>query len=320
MSKYILEFEKPIKRIEDEIQALKSSSVSTGINVDDKLNELHNKLNQEYVKIYSNLTRWQKVELARHNDRPHTSDYINLITEDWMELHGDRKYADDPSIIAGIATINNKRFIIIGHEKGRGTKNKLYRNFGMAKPEGYRKALRVMKLGEKFNLPIITLIDTPGAYPGIGAEERGQSQAIADNLFNMSTLEVPIISIVIGEGASGGALAIGLADKIFCLENTWYSVISPEGCASILFHDTTRAQDAANSMKVSSDDLFEMGIADKIINEPLGGAHNNYDEMATILKNIILEETDKLLRLSKEELINNRTDKYNNIGHIGNDE
>ena len=320
MSKYILEFEKPIKRIEDEIQALKSSSVSTGINVDDKLNELHNKLNQEYVKIYSNLTRWQKVELARHNDRPHTSDYINLITEDWMELHGDRKYADDPSIIAGIATINNKRFIIIGHEKGRGTKNKLYRNFGMAKPEGYRKALRVMKLGEKFDLPIITLIDTPGAYPGIGAEERGQSQAIADNLFNMSTLEVPIISIVIGEGASGGALAIGLADKIFCLENTWYSVISPEGCASILFHDTTKAQDAANSMKVSSDDLLEMGIADKIINEPLGGAHNNYNEMATILKNTILEESDKLLKLSKEELINNRNDKYNNIGHIGQNE
>ena len=316
MSKYILEFEKPIKRIEDEIQALKTSSISTGINVDDKLNELQNKLNQEYIKIYSNLTRWQKVELARHSDRPHTSDYINLITDNWIELHGDRKFADDPSILAGIATINNKRFILIGHEKGRGTKDKLYRNFGMAKPEGYRKALRVMKLGEKFNLPIITLIDTPGAYPGIGAEERGQAQAIADNLFHMSLIEVPIISIVIGEGASGGALAIGLADKIFCLENTWYSVISPEGCASILFHDTTKAKDAANSMKVSSDDLLEMGIADKIINEPLGGAHNNYDEMANILKNTILEETDLLLKITTEELINNRNDKYNKIGHI----
>jgi len=297
MSKYILEFEKPIKKIEDEIQALKISSVSTGINVDDKLNDLYDKLNQEYVNIYSNLTRWQKVELARHNDRPHTSDYIKLIADNWIELHGDRKYADDPSILAGIAIINKKRFIIIGHEKGRGTKDKLYRNFGMAKPEGYRKALRIMKLGEKFNLPIVTLIDTPGAYPGIGAEERGQAQAIADNLFHMSSIEVPIISIVIGEGASGGALAIGLADKIFCLENTWYSVISPEGCASILFHDTTKAKDAANSMKVSSDDLLEMGIADKIINEPLGGAHNNYKEMASILKNVILEETNKLLQI-----------------------
>jgi len=320
MSKYILEFEKPIKKIEDEIQALKISSVSTGINVDDKLNDLYDKLNQEYVNIYSNLTRWQKVELARHNDRPHTSDYIKLIADNWIELHGDRKYADDPSILAGIAIINKKRFIIIGHEKGRGTKDKLYRNFGMAKPEGYRKALRIMKLGEKFNLPIVTLIDTPGAYPGIGAEERGQAQAIADNLFHMSSIEVPIISIVIGEGASGGALAIGLADKIFCLENTWYSVISPEGCASILFHDTTKAKDAANSMKVSSDDLLEMGIADKIINEPLGGAHNNYKEMASILKNVILEETNKLLQSSKDDLIKNRMNKYDNIGHIGSNE
>ena len=316
MSKYILEFEKPIKKIEDEIQELKSSSVSTGINVDDKLNDLYDKLNQEYVNIYSNLSRWQKVELARHNNRPHTSDYINLISEKWIELHGDRKYADDPSILAGIATIGGKKLIVIGHEKGRGTKDKLYRNFGMAKPEGYRKALRVMKLGEKFNLPIITFIDTPGAYPGIGAEERGQAQAIADNLFNMSSIEVPIVSIVIGEGASGGALAIGLADRIFCLENTWYSVISPEGCASILFHDTTKAKDAANSMKISSDDLLEMGIADKIINEPLGGAHNNYDEMANILKNVILDEVYKLQKLSKEELITNRMNKYDNIGHI----
>ena len=316
MSKFILEFEKPIKKIEDEIQDLKSSSISTGINVDDKLKVLQNKLNEEYIEIYSNLTRWQKVELARHSERPHTLDYIKLITDDWIELHGDRKYADDPSIISGVATIDDKRFIIIGHEKGRGTKDKLFRNFGMAKPEGYRKALRIMKLGEKFNIPIITFIDTPGAYPGIGAEERGQAQAIADNLFNMSLINVPIISIVIGEGASGGALAIGLADKIFCLENTWYSVISPEGCASILFHDTAKAKDAANSMKVSSDDLLEMGIADMIIDEPLGGAHNNYNEMANILKSVILKESQKLLAISKEDLIKNRMDKYNNIGHV----
>jgi len=320
MSKFILDFEKPIKVIEDQINTLKASSSTSNINVDDQLKVLYDRLNEEYVKIYSNLTRWQKVELARHNDRPHTLDYIKNISDDWIELHGDRKYADDPSIVSGIASIKNKNFVLIGHEKGRGTKNKLYRNFGMAKPEGYRKALRVMKLAEKFHLPIITFIDTPGAYPGIGAEERGQSQAIADNLFHMSTLTVPIISIVIGEGASGGALAIGLADKIFCLENTWYSVISPEGCASILFHDTTKAKEAANSMRVSSEDLLEMGIADGIVNEPLGGAHNNYEEMSNIIKALILKETNALLKFTEDELINNRIDKYNKIGVFNNNE
>ena len=314
MSKFILEFEKPIKIIEEQINNLKITSSTTNINVDDKLNELYDKLNQEYVKVYSNLTRWQKVELARHNDRPHTTDYIKMISEDWIELHGDRKFSNDPSIISGIAKINNESFVIIGNEKGRGTKDKLYRNFGMAKPEGYRKALRVMKLAEKFKIPIVTFIDTPGAYPGIGAEERGQAQAIADNLFTMSTLQVPIISRVIGEGASGGALAIGLADKLLCLENTWYSVISPEGCASILFHDTTKAQDAANSMKVSSDDLLEMGIADSIINEPLGGAHNNYSEMSDIIKQVILKETKKLKALTVDELVSSRMKKYDKIG------
>ena len=320
MSKFILEFEKPIKLIEDEISNLKTSSVSTNVNVDDKLKVLYDRLNVEYVKIYSNLTRWQKVELARHNDRPHTSDYINYITDDWIEIHGDRRFSDDPSLICGFATINQMSCVIIGNEKGRGTKDKLYRNFGMAKPEGYRKALRIMKLAEKFNIPIITFIDTPGAYPGIGAEERGQAQAIADNLFHMSTLTVPILSIVIGEGASGGALAIGLADKIYCLENTWYSVISPEGCASILFHDTTKAKDAANSMKVSSDDLYEMGIADGIITEPLGGAHNNYKEMSSIVKSFILEQIKELQLQTKEELVSNRMEKYNKIGVFDNND
>ena len=320
MSKFALEFEKPIKVIEEQINNLKTSSSNTNINIDDKLNHLYEKLNNEYIKVYSNLTRWQKVELARHNDRPHTTDYINLITDDWIELHGDRKFSDDPSLICGICTISGSSYVMIGNEKGRGTKDKLYRNFGMAKPEGYRKALRVMRLAEKFNLPIITFIDTPGAYPGIGAEERGQAQAIAENLFVMSTLKVPIISIVIGEGASGGALAIGLADKIFCLENTWYSVISPEGCASILFRDTTKAQDAANSMKVSSEDLFEMGIADKIINEPLGGAHNNYSEMASIIKDLIIKEISNLKNFSIDDLIHNRMKKYDNIGVFSSNE
>jgi len=316
MSKYLLEFEKPIKLIEDQIKTLLSSSSITGIDVEDKIIELQNKLKEQSEKIYSNLSRWEKVQLARHPERPHTYDYINLISEHWIELHGDRKYKDDAAIVAGICKIDNLSFILLGHEKGFGTKDKLYRNFGMAKPEGYRKALRVMKLAEKFNLPIITFIDTPGAYPGIGAEERGQSQAIADNLFNMSLLKTPIISIVIGEGASGGALAIGLSDKIFCLENTWYSVISPEGCASILFHDTTKAEQAANSMKVSSNDLFEMGIADKIIKEPIGGAHNNKEEIADIIKHLILKETQALQKLSIDELIQKRIEKYNNIGKI----
>ena len=316
MPKFILEFEKPIQVIEEQIKNLKSSTSSSSINIDDKLNQLYEKLNSEYIKVYSNLTRWQKVELARHNDRPHTIDYINLITDDWIELHGDRKFSDDPSMICGLSTISGKSYVIIGNEKGRGTKDKLYRNFGMAKPEGYRKALRVMKLAEKFNIPIVTFIDTPGAYPGIGAEERGQAEAIADNLFVMSTLKVPIVSIVIGEGASGGALAIGLADKILCLENTWYSVISPEGCASILFRDTTKARDAANSMKVSSEDLLDMGIADEIISEPLGGAHNNYNDMASIIKQVIIKECSKLQSLSIEDLISNRMNKYDNIGVI----
>ena len=320
MPKFILEFEKPIQVIEEQIKNLKSSTSSSNINIDDKLNQLYEKLNSEYIKVYSNLTRWQKVELARHNDRPHTIDYINLITNDWIELHGDRKFSDDPSMICGLSTISGKSYVIIGNEKGRGTKDKLYRNFGMAKPEGYRKALRVMKLAEKFNIPIITFIDTPGAYPGIGAEERGQAQAIADNLFVMSTLKVPIVSIVIGEGASGGALAIGLADKILCLENTWYSVISPEGCASILFRDTTKARDAANSMKVSSEDLLDMGIADEIISEPLGGAHNNYNEMASIIKQVIIKECSILQSLSVDDLISNRMNKYDNIGVINSNE
>ena len=214
-------------------------------------------LNQKRSEIYKNLSRWERVQLARHPKRPHSIDYIIKISNFWFELHGDRLFADDPAIISGIAIIDTIKVVIIAQEKGRRTKEKVYRNFGMPKPEGYRKALRIMKLAEKFNLPVISFLDTPGAYPGLGAEERGQGQAIANNLLEMSMLKVPIISIVIGEGASGGALGIGLSDKIICLENTWYSVISPEGCASILFRDAGRAKEAADSMKVTSYDLYK---------------------------------------------------------------
>ena len=312
--KYIYDFEKPLKDIEVKINELKSASQNTGVDITLKLSDLKKKLKEESVKIYSSLSRWEKVQIARHPDRPHSIDYLNKITSYWFELHGDRKYSDDKAIIAGMGIIDDYKAVIVAQENGRGTKDKVYRNFGMSQPEGYRKALRIMKLAEKFNLPVITLIDTPGAYPGIGAEERGQAEAIATNLFEMSSLKVPIISVVIGEGASGGALAIGLSDKILCMENTWYSVISPEGCASILYHDSSLSSQAADSMKVTSIDLSEMGIADEIIKEPLGGAHRDIKQSADNLKDAITRNLNKLCKYSIEELIENRKFKYNKIG------
>ena len=321
MSEYILEFELPLKKIHDKMEALKKTSVSTGIDVTTSIEGLEEQLLSEKHKIYSNLSRWQKLELARHPNRPYSSDYIKIITDNWIELHGDRKYSDDSSIICGIAEIASKSVMVIGQEKGRGTKEKLKRNFGMTRPEGYRKALRLMKLAEKFDIPVLTLIDTPGAYPGIGAEERGQAEAIARNIFEMSILRTPIISIVIGEGASGGALAIGVADRLFCLENTWFSVISPEGCASILFRDSSKSKIAADAMKVSSTDLYEMGIADDIIKEPLGGAHNDYNRSANYIKEKFLVTLEELNCLDKDELIEQRIDKYDKIGKwVGKDE
>ena len=311
---YILDFEKPLKEINDKIQLLESTSSNTGINVQDQLKTLNNELIIKRDEIYGNLSRWEIVQLARHPKRPHSSDYIKNIANYWLELHGDRLYADDPSILSGIASIDDMKFIVIAQEKGKGTKDKVYRNFGMPKPEGYRKAARIMKIAEKFRIPIITIIDTPGAYPGIGAEERGQGQAIAENLLVMSKIKVPIISVVIGEGASGGALAIGLSDKIICLKNTWYSVISPEGCASILFRDSKKASEAADAMKVTSKDLYEMGIADAIVEEPNGAAHIDPISSANELKKDILNEYSKLSQFTDEELINNRIEKYNRIG------
>jgi len=314
MENYILEFEKPLKEISEKIESLKNKSIDTGIDINDSITQLNQKLLNEKKKIYSNLTRWQKVQLARHPDRPYSSDYIKLITDDWIELHGDRKYSDDLAIIAGVGSIGSINVAIVAHEKGRGTKNKLKHNFGMPRPEGYRKALRIMKLAEKFNIPVLTLIDTPGAYPGIGAEERGQAEAIANNLFEMSQLRVPILSYVIGEGASGGALAIGLCDKLICMENTWFSVISPEGCATILLRDSKKASIAADSMKVTANDLLELGIADEIIKEPLGGAHTDYKSSAEILRKSFLEQINKIKNFDADVLIESRINKYDKIG------
>ena len=312
--KYILDFELPLKEIEDKINLLLSTSSNTGINVDSQIESLKDELMVKTEQIYNNLNRWEVVQLARHPQRPHASDYIKMMTEYWFELHGDRLFFDDPSILSGIAVIEGVKFVIIAQEKGRGTKERLLRNFGMPKPEGYRKAARIMRLAEKFNFPIITIIDTPGAYPGIGAEERGQGEAIANNLILMSKLKVPTISVVIGEGASGGALAIGLSDRILCFKHTWYSVISPEGCASILFRDSSRASAAADAMKVTSKDLFDMNIVDEIVDEPNGAAHIDPLSASDELKKIILRVYDEIKINSTEDLIKKRMEKYNNIG------
>ena len=314
MSKYILDFEGPLLKLEEKIESLHSMSMKTGVDVTSSIQQLEVELLAKKTSIYDNLSRWERVQLARHPKRPYSSDYIERITDEWIELHGDRYFSDDTAIIGGIGKISGESFVIIGQEKGRGTKNKLYRNFGMPRPEGYRKALRLMKLAEKFNIPVLTIIDTIGAYPGLGAEERGQAEAIARNLFEMARLNVPIISFVIGEGASGGALGVGVADRLLCFENTWYSVISPEGCASILFRDATRAPEAADSMKVTAQDLFDLGIADKIISEPDGGAHLNYDESAIIMKDVVLEEYAALTTKTSEQLIDDRMEKYEKMG------
>ena len=314
MSNYTLEFELPLSEIEEKIDSMKATGIKTGMDVSEAIKNLEEQLNIEKKNIYDNLTRWQRVQLARHPKRPYSSDYIERIADYWFELHGDRYFSDDPAIICGIAKISDLKIMIIGQEKGRGTKLKVFRNFGMARPEGYRKALRVMKLAEKYKIPILTLIDTPGAYPGLGAEERGQAEAIARNLFEMAKLQVPIINIVIGEGASGGALGIGVGDKILCFENTWFSVISPEGCASILFRDSSRASEAADSMMVTAKDLKDLGIADKILPEPIGGTHQDYDEAAHTLRNAVLESFKKLNKIDAWRRIEQRIENYEKMG------
>ena len=314
MAKTVLEFEKPIHDLEQKIVEMDILSTDTDMDMKKEIKKLRKKLEDQSLKINKSLTRWQRVELARHADRPHALDIIELMCDSWVELHGDRLFGDDKAIVGGIAKIGDQRMVIIGQQKGRTTKDNLYRNFGMPYPEGYRKALRLMKMAEKFNLPVVTLVDTIGAYPGIEAEERGQAEAIARNLIEMSRLNVPIIVIVIGEGASGGALGIGVGDRLIMLENTWYSVISPEGCASILYHDSNQKQKAAEAMRVTAADLLEMGLADRIVAEPLGGAHRDYKGTAEIVKNVIMEEIESLTSIGIEELRVQRISKFEKMG------
>ncbi len=314
MTDYILEFEKPIVELEKRIKGMKELSENESVELSEEIERLEEKASKLREEIFSKLTRWQRVHLARHPQRPYTRDYIERMTDTFFEIHGDRAFGDDPAIVGGIARIGSRKVVIIGQQKGRTTKQKLHRNFGMMHPEGYRKALRIMKLAAKFNRPIISLIDTPGAFPGIGAEERGQAEAIARNLLEMSHLPVPIVVAVIGEGASGGALGIGVGDRILMLENTWYSVISPEGCAAILWHDSTKAEQAAEALKLTAPDLLELGVVDKVVKEPTGGAHQNYDEAAKLLRESIEAELTELEKLPPEQLVDARIEKYANMG------
>ncbi|MCF7807905.1 MAG: acetyl-CoA carboxylase carboxyltransferase subunit alpha [Candidatus Marinimicrobia bacterium] len=314
MAKTVLDFEKPIHDLEQKIVEMEIMSNDSEVDMKKEIEKLRKKLVDQSKKIHQNLSRWQRVELARHADRPHTLDIVELMCDSWVELHGDRHYGDDKAIIGGIARIGDQRMVLLGQQKGRTTKDNLYRNFGMPLPEGYRKALRLMKMAEKFDLPVVSLVDTIGAYPGLEAEERGQAEAIAKNLFEMSRLRVPIIIIVIGEGASGGALGIGVGDRLIMLENTWYSVISPEGCASILYRDASKKEKAAEAMQVTAGDLLKMKLADRIVEEPLGGAHRDFKGTASIIKNVILEEIEALRKLTVDELLEQRTEKIDQMG------
>ena len=309
MKKHYLSFEKPLKDLDIEIEKLSISETEP-----EKLNELKKEREELEKNIFSDLSSWETVQLARHPNRPYTLDYINAWCDNFTELHGDKAFSDDNAVIAGIGIIEDTKVVIIGQQKGRNTKDNIFRNFGMMKPEGYRKALRVMKLAEKFKLPIVTLIDTPGADPGIGAEERGQGYAIANNLFEMASIETQILSVVIGEGASGGALGIGLCDKMIMLEHTWFSVISPEGCASILWKDSTKAPDAAESLKLTPKDLMEHNICNMIVYEPSGGAHRHFDETASILKEAILNELSELKKNINKDFLDNRVARYDKLG------
>ena len=309
MKKHYLSFEKPLKDLDIEIEKLSISETEP-----EKLNELTKEREELEKNIFSNLSSWETVQLARHPNRPYTLDYINAWCDNFTELHGDKAFSDDNAVIAGIGIIEDTKVVIIGQQKGRNTKDNIFRNFGMMKPEGYRKALRVMKLAEKFKLPIVTLIDTPGADPGIGAEERGQGYAIANNLFEMASIKTQILSVVIGEGASGGALGIGLCDKMIMLEHTWFSVISPEGCASILWKDSTKAPDAAESLKLTPKDLMEHNICNMIVYEPSGGAHRHFDETASILKEAILNELSELKKNINKDFLDSRVARYDKLG------
>ena len=311
-----LEFEKPIAELNAKIEALRHVGDDSEINLNEEILRLQKRSDEKTKTIFSSLTAWQISQLARHPQRPYTLDYIERIFSDFKELHGDRCFGDDPAIICGIARLEGMPVAVIGHQKGRNTNDRIHRNYGMPRPEGYRKSLRIMKLAEKFHLPLLTLIDTPGAYPGIGAEERGQSEAIARNLFSMVELNTPIIATVIGEGGSGGALAIGVADKMLMMEYSTYSVISPEGCAAILWKMADKAETAADMMGITAESLKKLELVDQIIKEPLGGAHRNYDLIAEELKKVLLENLEILCNIDANILLQNRKQRIREYGYF----
>ncbi|MEK6650620.1 MAG: acetyl-CoA carboxylase carboxyltransferase subunit alpha [Bacteroidota bacterium] len=312
MSKVILDFERPIFELEQKIDEM--SKYAENLDIAREIKKLEQKVDQLRRSVYLNLTRWQRVQLARHPDRPYTLDYIGMLLTEFVELHGDRHQGDDKAIVGGFGKLGKETVLLIGHQKGRDTKSNIYRNFGMPNPEGYRKALRMMQLAAKFGKPVITLLDTPGAFPGLEAEERGQAEAIARNLFEMSRLPVPVIIVVIGEGASGGALGLGIGDRILMFENAWYSVIAPESCSSILWRSWEYKEQAAEALRLTAPDLIEQGIVDRIVPEPLGGAHRNPEQAGATLKEILVEELKKLKRIPPQKLIQKRVDKFAAMG------
>ena len=314
MNGFALEFERPIIELEQKLQELKTLPASKAINMEGEIRRLEEKLEVAKRQVYGTLTPWQRVQLARHPKRPYTLDYIQRLMTDFIEIHGDRFFSDDKALIGGLARLEEMKLMVVGHQKGRDTKENLYRNFGSAHPEGYRKAIRLMQMAAKFDLPILCLVDTPGAYPGIGAEERGQAQAIAFNLREMARLATPIVVAVIGEGGSGGALGIGVGDRILVLENAYYSVISPEGCAAILWKDRSKAPEAAASLKLTAKDLLELKLIDEIVPEPLGGAHQDPEKAALSLKAALLKSFRELKALKPEALLAGRHEKYRRIG------
>jgi len=310
-----LEFEKPLEKLHEQLEKLRKLNEEGELDMTDKIEEIELMIQKKSKEIYSNLSGWQKVQLSRHPQRPYAEYYIKSITSKFIELHGDRYFKDDKAIVGGIGKIGNQSVVLIGQQKGENIKMRQYRNFGMANPDGYRKALRLMKLAEKFNYPVITLIDTPGAYPGVEAEERGQAEAIARNLFEMANLKTPIIVYVIGEGASGGALGIGVGDRIFMLENTWYSVISPENCSTILWRNWDHKEEAAEALKLTPEHMLNHGLIDEIIKEPLGGAHNDPEKMAKTLKAHVSRQIKDLMELNTASLLAQRVNRYKIMGH-----
>jgi len=312
MAKMVLEFEKPIIELEQKMEEMRRYADNPDIAVE--IGKIEKRVNQLQLAVYAGLTRWQKVQLARHPDRPYTLDYIGMMTKDFVELHGDRHFRDDKAIVGGFAHLDDRKIMLIGHQKGRDTKSNVFRNFGMPNPEGYRKALRLMKMAEKFRIPVVTLLDTPGAFPGLEAEERGQAEAIARNLLEMARLRVPIVVAIIGEGASGGALGIGVGDRVLMMENAWYSVISPESCSSILWRSWDFKEQAAEALQLTAPDLKKQGIVDEILPEPLGGAHRNPEQAARVLKDAILVELKQLSKLKPEKLLERRIEKFSAMG------